>query len=138
MTTDTLPLEIALLGWSVVLLFAHIMLQGQAATRERGVGWNAGPRDDATKPLGRLAGRADRALNNFRETYPAFVALALALAVTGRTGGIGAAGAVLWFAARIVYLPLYLAGMPYLRSMVWLASAVGMLMMLARLLGVFG
>jgi uncharacterized MAPEG superfamily protein len=130
----SLPLELTLLGWSVVLLLAHVALQGQTMTRERGLSWGAGPRDGDTKPLGPLAGRAERALRNFGETYPAFVALALALAVSGRTGGTGTIGAACWFAARVLYIPLYLAGVPYLRSLCWLVSIAGLLLMLARLL----
>jgi uncharacterized MAPEG superfamily protein len=130
----SLPLELTLLGWSVVLLVVQIMLQGHFVTRERGRDWNAGPRDGEAKPLGTMAGRATRNLANFQETYPAFVALALGLAVTGRTGGIGAWGAGLWFAARIVYVPLYLKGVPYVRSLVWALSMLGLLLMLIRFL----
>lgn len=129
-----LSLELTLLGWSVVLLLAHVALQGQTMTRERGLSWGAGARDGDAKPLGPVAGRADRALRNFGETYPAFVALALALAVSGRVGGIGALGAGLWFVARLCYIPLYLLGVPNLRSLCWLASILGLLLMLARLL----
>jgi len=81
-----------------------------------------------------FAGRAARALRNFQETYPAFVALALALAIAGRTGGSGETGAWLWLIARIVYLPLYLLGIPYLRSLCWCVSILGLGLMLARLL----
>ncbi|WP_279483089.1 MAPEG family protein [Aureimonas sp. SK2] len=130
----SLPTELALLGWSVVLLVAQIMLQGRLATQERGLDWNAGPRDGEAKPLGEKAGRAARSLANFQETYPAFVALALGLAVSGRTGGIGEAGAILWFVARIVYVPLYLFGVRYVRSLAWAASMLGLLLMLIRFL----
>ncbi len=126
--------ELTLLGWSVVLLLAHLMLQGQTMTLERGFAWGAGARDGDAKPLGPVAGRAERALRNFGETYPAFVALALALAMSGRTGGLGALGAGVWFAARLCYVPLYLFGVPYLRSVCWLVSIAGLLMMLVRLL----
>ena len=129
-----LPTELLLLGWSTVLLFAYVMIQGQTATRDRGLDWNAGPRDGDQKPLGEMAGRAERALKNFQETYPVFVALALGLAVTDRTGGLGAIGAWLWFVARIVYIPLYLFGIRYVRSLCWLASILGLLLMLIRFL----
>ncbi|KQT42881.1 hypothetical protein ASG43_15070 [Aureimonas sp. Leaf454] len=129
-----LSTELALLGWSVVLLLVHVALQGQLATAERGLGWNAGARDGEAKPLGPMAGRAERALKNFQETYPAFVALALGLAVTGRTGGIGETGAWLWLVARIVYIPLYLFGIPYIRSLAWAASLLGLVLMLIRFL----
>lgn len=130
----TLPIELTLLGWSVAMLTIAIMLQGQFATRERGVKWNAGPRDGDNTPQGVMGGRAQRALDNFKESYPAFIALTLALAVSGRTGGLGATGAMLWFVARIVYHPLYLFGVPYVRSLVWVASMFGLLLMLIRLL----
>lgn len=129
-----MPIELAILGWSTILLVVHAMLQGQLATRERGIEWNAGPRDDEQRPLGTHAGRAQRALDNYKESWPAFIALALGLAVVDRTGGIAAIGAMLWFGARIVYLPLYLFGVPYLRSVAWLASMAGLLLMLIRFL----
>ena len=129
-----LPTELLLLGWSTVLLFAYIMIQGQTATRDRGLDWNAGPRDGEQKPLGEMAGRAERALKNFQETYPVFIALALGLAATDRTGGLGAIGAWLWFGARIAYIPLYLFGIKYVRSLCWMASILGLLLMLIRFL----
>lgn len=129
-----LTTELMLFGWSVLLLFVHILLQAQLATNERGITWNAGPRDGQSKPLGCHAARAERALTNFLQTYPAFVGLALALVVAGRAGGIGAAGAWIWFLARIVYVPLYLFGIPYLRSLAWAISIIGLALMLVRLL----
>ena len=129
-----LPTELLLLGWSTVLLFAYVMIQGQTATRDRGLDWNAGPRDGEQKPLGEMAGRAERALKNFQETYPVLIALALGLAVTDRTGGLGAIGAWLWFGARIAYIPLYLFGIKYVRSLCWMVSILGLLLMLIRFL----
>ncbi|RZM20187.1 MAG: hypothetical protein EOP67_54875 [Sphingomonas sp.] len=129
-----LPTELLLLGWSTVLLFAYVMIQGQTATRDRGLDWNAGPRDGEQKPLGKMAGRAKRALENFQETYPVFIALALGLAVTDRTGGLGAIGAWLWFGARIAYIPLYLFAIKYVRSLCWTVSILGLLLMLIRFL----
>lgn len=128
-----------LVGWSVVLLVAHILLQGMTATKELGTEWNAGPRDEGLKPRGALAGRAERASANFRETYPAFIALALALVFKGDHAGGGDAGwglygAWLWFACRIIYIPLYLAGIPYIRSLVWIGSLAGLALMFAAVI----
>jgi uncharacterized MAPEG superfamily protein len=119
---------------SVVLLMFHVLLQSTLAYREVGREWNAGPRDTASGPLGELAGRSARASANFRETYPGFVALVMALAIGGDTGGVGFAGTLIWFAARIIYIPLYLGGVPYIRSFAWLAAAGGLAMMFAGVL----
>jgi uncharacterized MAPEG superfamily protein len=120
---------LVLLALSVALLVFHIGLQGMLATRELGSQWNAGPRDDAREPAGKLAGRAARASANYRETYPAFVALALALVLAGDPGGWGLVGAWLWFVARLAYIPLYLAGIPYIRSLVWTVALAGLAVM---------
>jgi uncharacterized MAPEG superfamily protein len=37
--------------------------------------------------------------------------------------------------ARVVYIPLYLAGVSYLRTLCWLVSIVGLALMLVRLAG---
>ncbi|HEY5290399.1 MAG TPA: MAPEG family protein, partial [Caulobacteraceae bacterium] len=73
--------ELQLLAWSVLLLIAYIAAQGALVAPLRGMSWNAGPRDEGQPPLGKYPGRAQRALENFKETYPAFIALALALTV---------------------------------------------------------
>ena len=125
---------IALLGWSVLLLALHIGLQGAGSVLELGPTWNAGPRDEEKKPSGKFAGRASRASANLQETYPAFVGLALALAVAGDPSGWGLTGAWTWFACRILYIPLYLAGVPYIRSLVWLGSLAGLLIMVSALI----
>jgi uncharacterized MAPEG superfamily protein len=133
MPVATLPAELLVLGLSIVLLFVHIAFQGVLATLEKGRAWNAGPRDGDTPPKGPLAGRAQRALDNYKETWPAYVALALALALTRQTGGPAETGAWLWLCARLVYLPLYLFGVPYVRSIAWIAAAFGLGMMLVAL-----
>ncbi|MDB5550706.1 MAG: hypothetical protein JWL86_690 [Rhizobium sp.] len=127
----TFPVLAAL---SVVLLMFHVLLQSSLAVKETGKEWNAGPRDSEPNSLGVMAGRAQRASGNFRETYPGFVVLVLALAVGGDTSGIGLAGTLVWFAARIIYIPLYLGGVPYIRSYVWLVAAGGLAMMFLAVL----
>lgn len=127
-----MPTELIVLGASVILLVVHIMIQGQTATHDRGLQWNAGPRDGDTAPTSIRAGRAARALSNYQETYPAFIALALGLAVTHQTGGLAAIGAITWLIARILYIPLYLLGIPYVRSLAWIGAMLGLLLMLIR------
>jgi len=128
-----LPTEIVMLGVSVVLLLIQLFLQSIPATLELGGDYRAGPRDETKALRGVFAGRADRAFRNLMETFPAFVALALALVVTGRNGGLGATGAEVWVASRILYVPLYFFPIPYLRSLVWFVSIFALVAMLVRL-----
>lgn len=123
-----------LIGISVLILIAHIVLQAMAATKELGSQWNAGPRDEGKKVEGKLAGRAERASANFRETYPAFIALAFGVVMAGDPAGLALIGAWIWIICRIIYIPLYLAGIPYIRSLVWIGSMIGLLLMLFVLL----
>ncbi len=125
---------VVVLVLSVVLLLFHILLQGFLATRELGSKWNAGPRDEDLAPKNAAAGRAARASKNYQETYPAFIGLLLGLAFIGDPTGLGIGGAWVWLIARIAYVPLYLAGIPYIRSLVWLLSLAGLLIMMAALL----
>jgi len=129
-----LSTEILLLAWSVVLLLVHVALQATAGAPELGAPYLLSPRDEDRKPRSVYAGRLFRALWNFLETYPAFVALALALAATGETGGLGSIGAHLWFWSRIAYLPIYAFGIPVARTLVWVLSVAGLVLMLIALL----
>jgi uncharacterized MAPEG superfamily protein len=125
--------EISVLAWSVVLLLLQVIVQA-TATMDLGPKYLFSPRDEKLESKGVLAGRLGRALKNLLETYPAFVALALALVVTGKAGGIGATGAWLWLIARVFYLVLYTAGIPVARTIAWFASILGLLLMLIRLM----
>ena len=128
-----LPTEIIMLGLAVVLLLTQLFLQSVPATIEMGGDYKAGPRDEHRELQSVFAGRAERAFRNLLETFPAFAALALALVVTGRSGGLGAWGAVAWVGLRILYLPLYLFHVPYARSLVWFISIFALAAMLIRL-----
>jgi uncharacterized MAPEG superfamily protein len=130
-----MPLELKLFGWSVALLQLHIVLQAASSSSELGLPYAMSPRDEGRQPRSLYAGRTSRALRNLLETYPAFVGLALALVISGKTGGAGAIGAEIYLAARVLYLVVYAAGVSVVRTLLWAASIVGLIMMLVRLLG---
>jgi uncharacterized MAPEG superfamily protein len=129
-----MPTEITVLGWSVVLLIVQMFLASVPTTMELGGHYQAGPRDEPRTPKGRFAGRANRAFRNLLETYPAFVALALALAVTGKSGGYAATASVVWLIARALYAPLYIVHVPFARSIAWLVALLALVTMLVKLL----
>lgn len=128
--------EIWILGWSVVLLIVHILVQALSLdlSGDFSIKYLLSSRDEGHVPKSVVAGRLKRSLSNMLETYPAFIALALALAVTGKTGELGAVGAATWILARLVYAVLYVAGVPILRTIVWFVSIGGLVLMVVRLM----
>lgn len=129
-----MSIELTLLAWTLVLALVQILIAAHARTRETGLAYNAGPRDSATVPVGKLAGRLKRAQSNLFETLPVFAAAVLIAHVAGREGSLSATGAWLYLIARVVYVPLYAAGIPYVRSLAWVVSMVGVLLVLVPLL----
>ena len=125
-----MTIEIKMLAWTVALGLFHVLLGAMLMTRQRGMKWNASARDGEAKPLVGAAARVDRGLRNFLETFPFFVAVVLAVVVTQRTSADTALGAQVYFWARLAYLPIYAAGIPYLRSLVWAVSLWGLLQLL--------
>jgi uncharacterized MAPEG superfamily protein len=128
--------ELTCLEASVVLWLVHVLVQGAVGNAVLPTGYLATSRDAAPAAAkGVLYGRASRALANYLENLTPFVALALGLIVTQRGGGAGALGATIWILARIVYIPVYLFGVIYVRSAIWGISIVGLVMMFTRLAG---
>lgn len=117
-----------------MLALFQIILPAMLRNRETGVHYNAGPRDEAGPPVGKLTGRMMRARGNLLETLPIFAAAVLIVHAAGREGALSHVAVWLYFIARIVYVPLYAAGIPYLRSLVWLGSIVGIVMLLVTML----
>ena len=127
-------IELKFLAWAVVLGFVQLLLADVLMTAQRGTRWNVGPRDGEPKPLSGMAARAERAFRNFLETFAFFAAAVLAVVVAGRTDASTALGAQLYLWARLVYVPLYLLGIPYLRSLAWVVSVAAIAMVLWPLL----
>ena len=133
METIGITTEIQMLAWTLVLGLLHIVLGVALVTRDKGLKWNVGARDAEGAPVGAVTDRVNRALRNFLETFPFFAAAVVAAALAGRLDATTALGAQLYFWARVAYIPLYAAGVPYVRTLVWGVSIVGLVMVLAAL-----
>ncbi len=120
--------ELPLLVWSTVLCGVYISPQALLYRIQHGFVYSATSRDHEPPPNIWTA-RGNKALRNFLETYPVFIALAVAIELSGRTEPVTQWGAHIWFWSRWVYLPLYVLGVPYLRTMIWCVAAIGLLMM---------
>jgi uncharacterized MAPEG superfamily protein len=113
---------------AVVLGLLHVGITAMMAQRYRTRDWNVGPRD-VPMPSQGAAARMERAYRNFMETFPLFAAALLAVVVQNKSGGLSHVGAILYLAARIVYIPLYAFGVKYFRSIVWAIATVGIVLL---------
>lgn len=125
--------ELTMLAWAIVLGLVQITIAAVLAVSERGLGWTAGARDGTPAPVGTIAARFSRAAVNFIETFAFFAAAVLAVMVAGKSSETTVLGAQIYFWARVVYIPAYAIGVPFLRSIVWAVSLIGIVMVLIGL-----
>jgi uncharacterized MAPEG superfamily protein len=132
---EQMTTELTILGWTLVLAIVQVLLPAMLRTSETGVDYNASPRDTpSSAPVGAVTARLLRAQSNLFETLPLFAAAILIAHVAGRNGELTFWGASLYLAARVLYVPLYAAGIPFIRSMVWTVGLVGLVMVLIAIL----
>ncbi|HEY1145835.1 MAG TPA: MAPEG family protein [Allosphingosinicella sp.] len=125
-----MTVELSVLAWGCVLALVHIFAAVRVKTRQYGTKWNMGARDEALPPPEPIVGRLARAQANFFETFPLAAAAILIVTIAGRSNQWTEIGALLWLGARIVYLPLYWAGIPVVRTAVWAVGLVGIALIL--------
>ena len=102
-----------------------------------GLGVAAGNRDDVPR-LPEWANRSERAHRNLIANLLPFTALVLAAHQAGVTNPETAWGATLFFWSRLAYVVIYIAGIPYLRTVAFVASLVGMFDIAAVLISAWG
>jgi len=85
---------------------------------------------DSPPPQSALQQRVARAGNNLQESLPAYLALCL-LAMIQQVDL--SQGALAWLVLRVIYIPCYLFGIIYLRSLVWDASLASLVYMAVQL-----
>ena len=125
-----MTIELNVLAWGCVLALVHIFVAVRFKTRQYGTKWNMGARDEELPPPQPIVGRLARAQANFFETFPIFAAAVLIVSVADLESRWTEIGALLWLGARVVYLPLYAAGVPVMRTVAFLASVVGIALVL--------
>lgn len=129
-----MPTELLVLALGALLLLAHVLIAGNLRTRQYGTKWNMGARDEDLPPLDPVPARLLRAQANYQETFPIAVVALLGVVLADKASGLTAAGAWVWLGARVVYLPLYWAGVPKVRTLVWGVATAAILLVLGVLL----
>lgn len=122
--------EIQMLCWSTVLGLVQLVIATTLALKDQGPVYNVGPRDGASPPVSTLTARLQRAFQNFRETFVYFAVAVLVVTVLNKTSAHTALGAQLYFWARLVYVPVYAAGISVVRTLIWTVSIIGLVMVL--------
>jgi uncharacterized MAPEG superfamily protein len=128
-----MAMELQMLLWATLLGLVQLALAASLNTAQRGFSWGVGARDGEPAPVSPLAARMERAFRNFLETYGFFAVAVLLLHATGKANAQSAMGAQLYFWARVAYVPAYAVGLPFVRTLVWAAALVGLILVLLPL-----
>ena len=129
--TALLELTMYFTVWTFLAVLVGGAIRNKEWTKEgREIG--LGNRDNL-KEATPMGGRAERAAKNSVEAAVFFVPLALIANAAGMDAEV-MLGAQVAFWARIAYVPIYIAGIRYLRSFVWIVGVVGYGMMVTAML----
>ena len=127
-----MSLDLKYLLLSVLLTFVQVLIAAAAANQVVGLATLAGNREGVPELTG-FAGRARRAHLNMVENMVLFAVLVLVTAVAGKANAMTAMGALIFFWARLVYAVIYLLGIPWLRTLAWFVSVIGMVIIALQL-----
>lgn len=118
---------------AVLIGIVHISTNSLSAKAQVGNAWTVGARDEP-KPLTGVPGRLERAARNYQETFPLFAALVLIAHLTGRADMWTAIGAGAFVVGRVLYLPAYASGIPWVRTICWQIATIGLVTQLIAIL----
>jgi len=125
--------ELMWLAWAVALTVVQMLVAVSGAALQVGLPMLAGNREGLPPCYG-WAGRAARAHHNMLENLVLFAALVLVAVISGSTNSTTLLGAQLFFWARVAYAVIYVAGIPWLRTLAWLVSVIGLVLIFLQLL----
>ena len=127
-----MSLELTLLVWSVALAFVQMLVAVCGATLQFGLSDLAGNREKLPQATS-WAGRAQRAHHNMLESLVLFAVLVLATEIANKNNAMTGLGAQLFFWARVTYAVIYVLGLPWLRTGVWVISVIGLIVIFLQL-----
>jgi len=113
--------ELTILTYAALLQVAQLALTILFVDAQTGLKYGAGPRDTPHHKTG-IAGRLDRALDNHYAALALFTIAVLVITLGDKSTPLTITCAWTYLIARILYVPAYLSGIPYLRSLIWTAG----------------
>ena len=122
--------EIQMLCWSAVLGLIQLVIATALSIKDQGMPYSLSSRDVPGPAFATVTGRLRRAFQNFRETFVYFAVSVLVVTMLNKTNATTALGAEIYFWTRLLYVPIYAAGIPAVRTLIWAASIAGLVMVL--------
>ena len=117
--------NILILSFLLVMIQLTIPMLIELLTKNTNLKYFLSSRDENTK-ISAQAQRANRALKNLLETFPIFIGITLLSLFKDVDNSTIA---LLWLIFRIIYVPVYVLGINYLRTGIWTASLVCLILM---------
>ena len=111
---------------TLVLGLVHLSIGAAIRAFEAGPFAIMGSRDDLPPIKSRFGLRGERANHNFKETLPWALGLLILIQVIGQANEVSTVGAWIYFCSRLVYIPLYVFGVPVLRSISYTTALLGL------------
>ena len=117
--------NILIISFLLVIIQLTIPMLIELLTKNTNLKYFLSSRDENTK-ISTHTQRANRALKNLLETFPIFIGLAiLSLIKDVDNSSI----ALFWLIFRIIYVPVYVLGINYIRTGIWAASLICLILM---------
>ena len=125
--------ELMYLAWAVALTVVQMLIAVAGSASVVGLMPLFGNREGLPALTG-WAGRAQRAHHNMLENLVLFGALVLIAVISQKTNNSTLLGAQLFLWARLAYAVIYVAGITYLRTLAWLISIIGLVIIFLQIL----
>ena len=117
--------NILILSFLLVIIQLTIPMLIELLTKNTSLKYFLSSRDENTK-ISAQAQRANRALKNLLETFPIFIGITLLSLFKDVDNSTIA---LFWLIFRIIYVPVYVLGINYLRTGIWAASLICLILM---------
>lgn len=127
-----MTVELNLLLWSAALALVLALVSVLGAMPEVGLKTLAGNRENLPEIPG-WGGRARRAHRNLLESLVLFAILTLTAKAAGISTPQTVLGAQLFLWGRVAHAAIYIIGLPWVRTLAWVVSVVGLGMIFVEL-----
>ena len=122
--------SILILSFLLVLIQITIPVLISLLTNNVKLSYLFSSRDNAAN-TSKYTDRANRSLKNLFETLPIFIGLILLSIISDVDNSFLA---MIWLLARIIYVPVYIVGINYVRTGIWAIALICLIMMSVRFL----